>query len=201
MQGNNARKGIIYTACSFAMWGLFPVYWKLLEQIPALDILAHRILWSFVFMCVLLTVLKKWKTGWRELRLLKSEGGLLALFFASVLISVNWFVYIWAVNHGFLLEASLGYYINPLVSVLLGILFLKEKLNKMQTAPVSIAGAAVIISAFQYGAVPYIALSLAFSFGLYGLCKKKNPHVQHDRTDAGDAFDYPGRTYLFRIYS
>lgn len=140
MQGNNARKGIIYTACSFAMWGLFPVYWKLLEQIPALDILAHRILWSFVFMCVLLTVLKKWKTGWRELRLLKSEGGLLALFFASVLISVNWFVYIWAVNHGFLLEASLGYYINPLVSVLLGILFLKEKLNKMQTAAVSIAG-------------------------------------------------------------
>ncbi|WP_457758412.1 EamA family transporter, partial [Bacillus tropicus] len=85
-------------------------------------------LWSFVFMCVLLTVLKKWKTGWRELRLLKSEGGLLAFFFASVLISVNWFVYIWAVNHGFLLEASLGYYINPLVSVLLGILFLKEKL-------------------------------------------------------------------------
>lgn len=80
MQGNNARKGIIYTACSFVMWGLFPVYWKLLEQIPALDILAHRILWSFVFMCVLLTVLKKWKTGWRELRLLKSEGGLLALF-------------------------------------------------------------------------------------------------------------------------
>ena len=73
--------------------GLFPVYWKLLEQIPALDILAHRILWSFVFMCVLLTVLKKWKTGWRELRLLKSEG-MLALF-ASVLISVNWFVYIW----------------------------------------------------------------------------------------------------------
>lgn len=173
MQGNNARKGIIYTACSFAMWGLFPVYWKLLEQIPALDILAHRILWSFVFMCVLLTVLKKWKTGWRELRLLKSEGGLLALFFASVLISVNWFVYIWAVNHVFLLEASLGYYINPLVSVLLGILFLKEKLNKMQTAAVSIAGAAVIISAFQYGAVPYIALLLAFSFGLYGLCKKR----------------------------
>ncbi len=108
-------------------------------------------------MCVLLTVLKKWKTGWRELRLLKSEGACWR-FFASVLISVNWFVYIWAVNHGFLLEASLGYYINPLVSVLLGILFLKEKLNKMQTATVSIAGAAVIISAFQYGAVPYIAL-------------------------------------------
>ncbi|MEW4022824.1 EamA family transporter RarD [Bacillus siamensis] len=173
MQGNTARKGIIYTACSFAMWGLFPVYWKLLEHIPALDILAHRIIWSFVFMCVLLTVLKKWKTGWRELCLLKSEGGLLALFFASVLISINWFVYIWAVNHGFLLEASLGYYINPLVSVLLGILFFKEKLNRLQIAAVSIAGAAVIISAFQYGAVPYIALLLAFSFGLYGLCKKR----------------------------
>ncbi|MBT2575319.1 EamA family transporter RarD [Bacillus sp. ISL-51] len=173
MQHNAARKGIIYTAVSFVMWGMFPVYWKLLEHIPAMEILAHRIIWSFVFMCVLLTVLRKWRTGWRELRLLKANGGLLAFFFASILISVNWFVYIWAVNHGFLLEASLGYYINPLVSVLLGIIFLKEKLNRLQIAAVSIAGAAVILSAFQYGAVPYIALLLAFSFGLYGLFKKR----------------------------
>lgn len=103
----------------------------------------------------------------------KKKGGFLSLLLASVLISINWFVYIWAVNHGFLLEASLGYYINPLVSVLLGILFLKERLNRLQVVAVSIAAAAVIISAFQYGSIPYIALLLAFSFGLYGLCKKE----------------------------
>lgn len=117
--------------------------------------------------------LRQWKTGWQELRSLKKNGGILSLFLASVLISINWFVYIWAVNHGFLLEASLGYYINPLVSVLLGILFLKEKLNRLQLVAVSIAAAGVIISAFQYGSIPYVALLLAFSFGLYGLSKKR----------------------------
>nr|WGE06831.1 EamA family transporter RarD [Bacillus subtilis] len=114
---------------------LFPLYWKLLEQLPALDILAHRIIWSFVFMCIVLFFLRQWKIGWQELRSLKKNGGILSLFLASILISINWFVYIWAVNHGFLLEASLGYYINPLVSVLLGILFLKEKLNRLQLVP------------------------------------------------------------------
>lgn len=103
----------------------------------------------------------------------EKNGGILSLFLASILISINWFVYIWAVNHGFLLEASLGYYINPLVSVLLGILFLKEKLNRLQLVAVSIAAAGVIISAFQYGSIPYVALLLAFSFGLYGLSKKE----------------------------
>lgn len=103
----------------------------------------------------------------------KKNGGILSLFLASILISINWFVYIWAVNHGFLLEASLGYYINPLVSVLLGILFLKEKLNRLQLVAVSIAAAGVIISAFQYGSIPYIAPPLAFSFGLYGFTKKE----------------------------
>ncbi|MGG1245570.1 EamA family transporter RarD [Bacillus spizizenii] len=173
MQYTETKKGVLYTAVSFIMWGLFPLYWKLLEQLPALDILAHRIIWSFVFMCIVLFFLRQWKKGWQELRSLKKNGGILSLFLASVLISVNWFVYIWAVNHGFLLEASLGYYINPLVSVLLGILFLKEKLNRLQLVAVSIAAAGVIISAFQYGSIPYVALLLAFSFGLYGLSKKR----------------------------
>ncbi|MCY8499049.1 EamA family transporter RarD [Bacillus atrophaeus] len=173
MYNSSTKKGIIYTAVSFVLWGLFPLYWKLLEHLPALDILAHRIIWSFVFMCIVLAVLRQWKTGWKELLSLKKKGGFLSLLLASVLISINWFVYIWAVNHGFLLEASLGYYINPLVSVLLGILFLKERLNRLQIVAVSIAAAAVIISAFQYGSIPYIALLLAFSFGLYGLCKKR----------------------------
>ncbi len=173
MQYSETKKGVIYTAVSFIMWGLFPLYWKLLEQLPALDILAHRIIWSFVFMCIVLFFLRQWKIGWQELRSLKKNGGILSLFLASILISINWFVYIWAVNHGFLLEASLGYYINPLVSVLLGILFLKEKLNRLQLVAVSIAAAGVIISAFQYGSIPYVALLLAFSFGLYGLSKKR----------------------------
>lgn len=173
MQYSETKKGVLYTAVSFLVWGLFPLYWKLLEQLPALDILAHRIIWSFVFMCIVLFFLRQWKTGWQELRSLKKKGGILSLFLASILISINWFVYIWAVNHGFLLEASLGYYINPLVSVLLGILFLKEKLNRLQLVAVSIAAAGVIISAFQYGSIPYVALLLAFSFGLYGLSKKR----------------------------
>ncbi|MBL3646866.1 EamA family transporter RarD [Bacillus vallismortis] len=173
MQYSETKKGVLFTAVSFIMWGLFPLYWKLLEQLPALDILAHRIIWSFVFMCIVLFFLRQWKTGWQELRTLKNKGGILSLLLASILISINWFVYIWAVNHGFLLEASLGYYINPLVSVLLGILFLKEKLNRLQLMAVSIAAAGVIISAFQYGSIPYVALLLAFSFGLYGFSKKR----------------------------
>ncbi|MGF7532937.1 EamA family transporter RarD [Bacillus mexicanus] len=173
MRNSETKKGVVYTAVSFIMWGLFPLYWRLLEQLPALDILAHRMVWSFVFMCIVLFFLRQGKRGWQELRSLKKNGGILSLFLASILISINWFVYIWAVNHGFLLEASLGYYINPLVSVLLGILFLREKLNRLQLVAVSIAAAGVIISAFQYGSIPYVALLLAFSFGLYGLSKKR----------------------------
>lgn len=92
MQYSETKKGVLYTAVSFILWGLFPLYWKLLEQLPALDILAHRIIWSFVFMCIVLFFLRQWKTGWQELRSLKQKGGILSLFLASILISVNWFV-------------------------------------------------------------------------------------------------------------
>lgn len=131
MEGNIVRKGIIYIVCFFVMWGLFLVYWKFFEYIFVLDILVYWILWLFVFMCVFLIVFKKWKIGWCELCFLKFEGGLLVLFFVFVLIFVNWFVYIWVVNYGFLFEVSFGYYINLFVFVFLGILFLKEKLNRM----------------------------------------------------------------------
>lgn len=146
------------------MWGLFPLYWKLLEQLPALDILAHRIIWSFVFMCIVLFFLRQWKIGWQELRSLKKNGGILSLFLASILISINWFVYIWAVNHGFLLEASLGYYINPLVSVLLGILFLKEKLNRLQLVAVSIAAA--VSSSRRSNTAPFLMLRFSLHSAL-----------------------------------
>ncbi|ASB88844.1 EamA family transporter RarD [Bacillus sonorensis] len=174
MNQSTHMKGIYYTACSYILWGLLPLYWKLLDHIGALDILAHRMIWSFVFMCGVLLFLRQWKGGMKAFRsLLKNRKALIPLVFSAVLITINWYVYIWAVNHGFILEASLGYYINPLVSILLGIVFLKEKLSRMQAAAVLIAAAGVLISAFQYGSVPYIALILAFSFGLYGLAKKR----------------------------
>lgn len=131
------------------------------------------VLYGLLFLCVSYFFLAAMENRMAGAALSEKNGGILSLFLASILISINWFVYIWAVNHGFLLEASLGYYINPLVSVLLGILFLKEKLNRLQLVAVSIAAAGVIISAFQYGSIPYVALLLAFSFGLYGLSKKE----------------------------
>lgn len=174
MNHSTQTKGIMYTACSYLLWGLLPLYWKVLEQTAALDILAHRIIWSFVFMCGVLLFLRQWKDGITAFRaLLGNRKALVTLIFSALLITANWYVYIWAVNHGYILEASLGYYINPLVSILLGIVFLKEKLSRMQTVAVLIAAGGVLISAFQYGSVPYIALALAFSFGLYGLAKKR----------------------------
>ncbi|WHH56281.1 EamA family transporter RarD [Bacillus paralicheniformis] len=174
MNHSSQTKGIIYTALSYLLWGLLPLYWKVLDQTAALDILAHRIIWSFVFMCGVLLVLRQWKNGVKAFRALSgNRKEFVPLILSSVLISINWYVYIWAVSNGYILEASLGYYINPLVSIVLGIVFLKEKLTRMQGAAVLLAAFGVLISAFQYGSVPYIALILAFSFGLYGLAKKR----------------------------
>ncbi|NPC93100.1 EamA family transporter RarD [Bacillus sp. WMMC1349] len=167
-------KGFFCAALAYLLWGLFPLYWKMLDQIAALDILAHRIVWSCVFMCGVLLFLKQWQVGMKAFKsLLENKKALVSLLFSTILISINWFVYIWAVGHGHILEASLGYYINPLISIVLGIVFLKERLSRMQAGAVLIAAIGVLISAFQYGSVPYIALILAFSFGLYGLVKKR----------------------------
>jgi chloramphenicol-sensitive protein RarD len=125
-------------------------------------------------MCGVLLVLRQWKNGVKAFRALSgNRKEFVPLILSSVLISINWYVYIWAVSNGYILEASLGYYINPLASIVLGIVFLKEKLTRMQGAAVLLAAFGVLISAFQYGSVPYIALILAFSFGLYGLAKKR----------------------------
>ncbi|WP_255233827.1 EamA family transporter RarD [Bacillus altitudinis] len=167
-------KGVLYTAASFTLWGLFPLYWKLMEHISSGEILAHRIIWSFVFMCGILLYLKQVRPAMQTVKGLMIDGkALFSLLLSAILISVNWYVYIWAVNHDLMLEASLGYYINPLVSVLLGIIFLKERLNKMQTTAILIAAAGVIISTVQYGSFPVVAFVLAFSFGFYGLIKKR----------------------------
>ncbi|APT47637.1 EamA family transporter RarD [Bacillus safensis] len=167
-------KGVLYTAASFTLWGLFPLYWKLMEHISSGEILAHRIVWSFVFMCGILIYLKQVRPAMQTVKGLILDGkAFFSLLLSAILISVNWYVYIWAVNHGLMLEASLGYYINPLVSVLLGIIFLKERLNKWQTIAILIAAFGVILSTVQYGSFPVVAFLLALSFGFYGLIKKR----------------------------
>ncbi len=156
---------------AYGLWGVLPVYWKLLQRVPAPEILAHRILWSLVFLTLLAGVRHEWRTlatAFRpaHLRIYAAAAGLLA---------VNWLTFIWAVNAGRIVETSLGYFINPLVSVALGVLVLRERLRRAQAGCVALAGAAVIWLTAREGAPPWVALVLAGSFALYGLLKKKAP--------------------------
>ncbi len=161
--------GVLFGALAFIVWGSLPVYWKLLNQIPALEILAHRITWSFVFVTVLLVI----KGDYRALKVvLRNRRQLKLILIAAVLISVNWFTYIWAVNSNFVLQASLGYYINPLVVSLLSLIVFKERFNKGKTIALILATIGVIILTMQYGQVPWVALILAVTFAFYGLVKK-----------------------------
>ncbi|MDR3349399.1 MAG: EamA family transporter RarD [Acidaminococcales bacterium] len=168
------RSGLLSAILAFTIWGLFPVYWKLLGAVPADEILAHRILWSFVFMRLLVAALGMsagFRADLRELRGQREKFLLVAA--AAVLISANWFIFIWAVNKGRVLETSLGYYINPLVNVLLGVIFLRERMNLWQKFAIFLAALGVGNLAARFGAALWISLGLAFSMGLYGLCKKK----------------------------
>lgn len=169
----NDQAGIIYTAFSYFLWGILPIYWKWLNHVSAYEILANRIFWSFWFMLLFLFVSKRWKDFSLYLKTsLTKKKQLFALLLASLLISMNWFIYIWAVNTNQMVEASLGYYINPLVSVLLGVFILKESLSKAQMVSFGLAAIGVLILTISYGDFPWIAIGLAFSFGLYGLAKK-----------------------------
>ncbi|WP_171016929.1 EamA family transporter RarD [Pseudalkalibacillus caeni] len=172
-QANEQLIGIAAAAGAYFLWGILPLYWKLVDNIPAGEILAHRILWSFVFMILVLVFtkkLKKFKQDFREL--LRNRKKLVGITLASIFISINWFTYIWAVNNHHVIETSLGYYINPLVSVLLGILVLKERLSFWQLVSFMLALVGVLNMTFHFGSVPWVALSLAMSFGIYGLLKK-----------------------------
>lgn len=172
-KNNEIRTGAIYAGFSYLLWGLLPIYWKLLEHINATEILANRVFWSFVFMVVVLLFTKKWGLFIHTLKgFAKNQKQMYALIIASLLISVNWFIYIWAVNHHHMIDASLGYYINPLVSVLLGMIVLKEILTIYQYISFVLAAVGVIIATISYGQFPWIAIVLALSFGLYGLAKK-----------------------------
>jgi len=155
------------------LWGFFPIYWKLVQVVPPQEILAHRIVWSFVFLVLVLLATGKIGSFMAELRELAAQPPKIAgVVLASVFITINWYTYIRAVNHDRVVESSLGYYINPLVSVMLGIIVLKEKLSFRQVVSFILAAAGVMYMTVNFGAVPWMALLLAASFGMYGLIKK-----------------------------
>lgn len=163
-------KGILYAVIAYVSWGLLALYWKQLAQVPAVELLAHRVTWSFVLLFAGLLVSRRGAALWEAVRRPK----VLAYHaVAAVLVGINWLVYVWAVNNGHAVETSLGYFINPLVSVALGVFFLRERLRPWQWLPVGLALVAVIYLTFIYGSLPWIALTLALSFGTYGLVKKQ----------------------------
>jgi chloramphenicol-sensitive protein RarD len=163
------RRGLLAAIAAYVMWGVFPLYWILLKAVPALQIIAHRVVWCGVFVVGWLALSEGF--GWLRRGLSSGRiAGLLLL--SSLLISSNWGIYIWAVTHGHVVDASLGYFINPLVSVLLGVLVLHERLNRTQWTAVAIAALGVLWLAISHGEAPWIALSLAITFGFYGLIRK-----------------------------
>lgn len=173
MKKNDTKQGVFYASLSYILWGLLPVYWKFLDKVNPMEILANRVFWSFVFMIVLLLLTRKWGGFLHTFKsFAQNKKQLYALILASILISLNWFTYIWAVNNGHMIEASLGYYINPLVSIILGMAVLKEKLTSYQYLSFLLAAIGVLIISFSHGQFPWIAIVLALSFGLYGLAKK-----------------------------
>ncbi|SLL97165.1 MULTISPECIES: EamA family transporter RarD [unclassified Actinoplanes] len=167
---SDERRGYLYGITAYVLWGFFPIYFKLLKPSPPLEILAHRIIWSVVFVALLLTAMRNWSFLGRILRTPRLLGGVTA---AALLIGVNWATYIYGVNSSRVVEAALGYFITPLVVVLLGVTVQRERLHPWQWIAVGIGGLAVAILTVDYGRLPYIALILAASFGSYSLIKKR----------------------------
>lgn len=165
-------KGVLFGAGAYLMWGFFPVYFKLLHQVPAVQILGHRMVWSLLFLLVVISIFRE---GSALRRSASNRRTLLIYLLAAVLLAVNWLTYIWGVNAGFVVETSLGYFINPLVNVVLGVLLLHERMRPAQWVPIGLAAAGVIYLTILYGSLPWIALVLALTFGSYGLVKKLAP--------------------------
>lgn len=173
MTNHDRKSGVFYAGFSYLLWGFLPIYWKLLDHINSFEILASRIVWAFIFMIIVLLFSKKLVAFGDVIRgMFQHKRQATALFLASLLITVNWFIYIWAVTHDRIIETSLGYYINPLISVLLGMIVLKERLSAAQYVSFGIAAIGVFILSFSYGQFPWISISLAVTFALYGLAKK-----------------------------
>jgi chloramphenicol-sensitive protein RarD len=164
------KLGLLFGVSAYSLWGAFPLYWPLLEPANPLEIVSHRAVWTLVFCFIVLAATKALKS---TLVTLKRPTVAAKLFLSSLLISINWLVYIWATNNEHVVEASLGYYINPLIIIGFGVIFLKEKMRPLQWAAVSIATLGVLVLTFDYGRLPWIALALAVSWGSYGLIKKQ----------------------------
>lgn len=171
---DHALAGVLNALGCFGIWGLFPIYFKLIGQVPALEVLAHRILWSVIVLLALILVQGQWSALQAEFR---DRRRLRFYLLTTLLISSNWLLYIWAVQQGRILEASFGYYINPLVNVALGVLFLHERMNARQWAAIALAAFGVLILIVGYGLIPWISLFLAWSFGSYGMLRKKAGHA------------------------
>jgi chloramphenicol-sensitive protein RarD len=163
-------EGVWYAVWAYVCWGLFPIYWKQLDRVPALQLIGHRILWSFVMLAAIIGATRQWQSFRRA----SFNIPVLRIYaVAAALVTVNWFTFVWAVNSGYVVETSLGYFINPLVNVLFGVVFLQERLRLVQWIAIGLAAAGVLYLTILYGSLPWIALVLALSFGSYGLVKKK----------------------------
>lgn len=170
MDAKQTRQGVFFALAAYFIWGIAPAYFKLIDFVPADEILTHRVIWSFFFMIALITVSRQW-SGLK--RLFETPKKVFALALSAVLIGGNWLLFIWAVNNHHLLEASLGYFINPLVNIVLGMIFLGERFRRMQWVAVGLATCGVLVQLWTFGSLPIIALALAFSFAFYGLLRKK----------------------------
>lgn len=166
------KKGVILAVGAYLLWGLFPLYWKQLQVVPAQEIVSHRVIWSLVFLCIVAIL---WKHILTTLKIFHDPRIIIIYACSAALLGINWLTYIWAVNSGYIVDASLGYFINPLVSVFLGVIFFRERLRLVQWTAIGFAAAGVGYLTICYGSLPWIGLVLAFSFGTYGLIKKMAP--------------------------
>lgn len=172
----NYKQGIFFGLAAYVLWGILPVYWKALELVSPFEILSSRFMWSCVFVFLLIFFQKKWPLFAKEVKQVFSNvktGA--AMVAAGITISFNWGTFIWAVNNGHIVETSMGYYINPLVSILFAVVFLRERLDKMQLAAITCAFIGVASMVYSFGKIPWVSLTLAFTFALYGLLKKILP--------------------------
>lgn len=170
MDAKQTRLGVIFALAAYFIWGVAPAYFKVIWFVPADEILTHRIIWSFFFMIALISVSRQWS---QVKQLLRTPKKILLLAVSAVLVGGNWLLFIWSVNNHHLLEASLGYFINPLVNILLGMVFLGERFRRMQWLAVILAASGVLVQLWAFGSLPIISLGLAFSFAFYGLVRKK----------------------------
>lgn len=170
------KKGVILAIGAYLMWGIIPLYWKQLQHVGSVEILVGRVIWSFVFTVLFVLLIRQYKQMIADIKMLwKNKKQFFLLFVASVFVSLNWGIFIWAVNNGHLLQTSLGYYINPLISVLFGMLFFKEKISRATAVAVIIATIGVGYQAILGGTIPWVSLALALTFAFYGVIKKQIP--------------------------